>query len=96
MTVNRRKSKSYIGTFDVKSVSDMQQLNDLRQMVTTLNGTLKAATGKTFRLVVKGRKPEVKIVNPRTGRLRSYDTFGDIVGGLANATRLDAYIYERR
>ena len=102
MTISKnRKSDSYIGTFDVQSVSDMQQLSDLRQMVTSLNKMLKNKTGKTFRIVVRGRKPAVKMpvsrgwFTPASRGPVSYSYGGNIVGGLANATRLDAYLYER-
>ncbi len=97
-----RKSDSYIGTFDVGSVTDMQQLADLRSMVRNLNKMLKRKTGKTFRVVVRGRKPAVKMsvgrgyFTPASRGLVSYDFGGNIVGGIANATRLDAYLYERR
>lgn len=97
-----RSSDSYIGTFDVQSVADMQQLADIREMVSSLNRMLKRKTGKTFRVVVRGRKPLVKMhvgrtwCRPGTVNPVSYDFGGNIVGGIANATRLDAYIYERR
>lgn len=102
MNVNDRQSDSYIGTFDVKCTSDMQRLSDLRQMVRYLNCALKNKTGKTFRIIVRGRKPVVKMPTPKaylTAASRgpvSYTRFGNIVGGLSNATRLDAYLYERR
>ena len=101
MGLNGRQSDSYIGTFDVQSAADMQQLSDLRQMVRNLNKTLKVKTGKTFRIVVRGRKPVVKMLptsrypyNRPKGAV-SYNFGGNIVGGLANATKLDAYLYER-
>lgn len=103
MTITKnRQSDSYLGTFDVQSVTDMQQLSDLRQMVTNLNKMLKTKTGKTFRVVVRGRKPAVKMVVPRSfytpasNRAVGYTYGGNIVGGLANATKFDAYLYERR
>lgn len=97
-----RTSDSYVGTFDVNSVSDMQQLADIREMVCNLNRMLKVKTGKTFRVVVRGRRPLVKMnvgrtwLRPASTKPLSYDFGGNIVGGIANATRLDAYIYERR
>lgn len=101
MGLNGRQSDSYIGTFDVQSAADMQQLSDLRQMVRNLNKTLKVKTGKTFRIVVRGRKPAVKMFvgrgyyTPASRGPVGYTYGGNIVGGLANATRLDAYLYER-
>lgn len=102
MPINtNRQSDSYLGTFDVQSVADMQQLSDLRQMVKNLNKMLKNKTGKTFRVVVRGRKPAVKMAvpggycTPASKGPVSYTWGGNIVGGLANATKLDAYLYER-
>lgn len=102
MPINtNRQSDSYIGTFDVQSVTDMQQLSDLRQMVKNLNKMLKTRTGKTFRIVIRGRKPIVKMpvprgyINPASKGPVSYTYGGNIVGGLANASKLDAYLYER-
>ena len=103
MPINtNRQSDSYLGTFDVQSVTDMQQLSDLRQMVKNLNRMLKNKTGKTFRVVVRGRKPAVKMTvpagyyTPASRKPVSYSYGGNIVGGLANATKFDAYLYERR
>jgi hypothetical protein len=48
-----------------------------------------------YRVELKGRKPIKKRINPRTGNEYSYSAFGSIVGGIANASEIDAYIYRR-
>ncbi len=57
---------------------------------------------KKKRVVLRGRKPEVKMEIKRnfwTGETRkgsvSYDWAGNIVGGIKNATKIDVYIYDR-
>ena len=100
-TINNRESDCYLGTFDVSSTKDMEQLSYLRDMVRNMNKMFKRETGKTFRICVRGRKPIVKIklasgyITPASKGPVSFDYSGNIVGGLANATRLDAYIYTR-
>jgi len=103
MEIKKRTSSNYIGTFDVKSVADMQQLEDLRAMVKTINKLVSKSEKSSIkhRIVVRGRKPEVKMptragfVTPPSRGLVSYDWAGNIVGGIKNATILDAYLYRR-
>ena len=112
MIINKRTSQSYLGTFDVGSVADMQQLEDLRGMVKTINKVVSksAKSNIKHRIVVRGRKPVVKMItkagyatppshgvtqwSPSRGPV-SYDWGGNIVGGIKNATILDAYLYRR-
>jgi hypothetical protein len=100
-TINTRQSDSYLGTFDVSSEKDMEQLAYLRDMVRSMNKMLKRETGKTFRICVRGRAPKAKMVAKdgyffvASRKPVSYNFGGNIVGGLANATKLDAYIYTR-
>lgn len=94
------RTKSYIASYDTRSVNDMQMLAEARKLVSGMNRILKAdGYQHQYRLVVRGRKPIQKsvIVNWRTGKtsVTGYDWAGNIVGGLANATKLDAYIYRR-
>lgn len=101
----KRNSDSYIGTFDYGCADDMLRLEDIKDMVKNMNRMLREESyGKyQFRVVIRGRKPvekeEVNIYSYGTGmremRKRSYDYHGNIVGGIANATRVDAYIYRR-
>ena len=100
-TIKARQSDSYIGTFDVSSEKDMEQLSYLRDMVRSMNKMLKRETGKTFRIVLRGRAPKAKVAMINGHFLSSshkpvsYTYIGNIVGGLANATKVDAYIYTR-
>ena len=102
MTKQIRQSDAYLGTFDVSSAKDMEQLSYLRDMVTTLNKMLKGKVTKSFRVVVRGRSPKVKMAvaagyyTAASRKPVSYGFGGNIVGGLANATKFDAYLYERR
>lgn len=90
-----RKSSSYVFTADVNSVSDMEKLEAIKQAVRVVNKT--AYINK--RVVLRGRKPLKKkeVFNFYTDQksVRSYDFGGNIVGGIANATMIDVYIYDR-
>lgn len=88
----KRKSTSYVCTLDVNSVSDMETLQAIRKTVRVSNYRSPAKK----RVVIRGRKPATKMtvcgkVNPV-----SYDWGGNIVGGIANATKYDVYVYDRR
>ena len=93
-----RKSQSFVCTLDVQSVCDMEKLQAIRDAVSILN---KSASFKK-RVVVRGRKPFTKMMDRggffyRASKgLVSYDRGGNIVGGIANASMLDVYIYDRR
>jgi hypothetical protein len=99
--IKKRESDSYLGTFDASSKKDMEQLSYLRSVVSGMNKMLKRETGKTFRICVRGRAPKKKMAAKdgyflsSSCRPVSYDFGGNIVGGIANATYLDAYIYTR-
>ena len=90
-----RKSTSYIFTADINSASDMLQIEELRKAIKSLN----TISDKKKRVVLRGRKPLVKMdkYNPYTGKMStiSYDWAGNIVGGIANATKIDVYVYNR-
>ena len=94
--MTKRTSTSYVCTLDVNSCSDMQLLEVIRKTVKVSN--FRMANKK--RVVVRGRKPVVKAtcVDRWTGKtgMYSYGFGGNIVGGIANATKLDVYIYDRR
>lgn len=94
------RTTNYIASYDPQSVNDMQMLAEARKLVSGMNRLLKADGHKhQYRLVLRGRKPIQKstISNWRTGKttVSGYDWAGNIVGGLANATKYDAYIYRR-
>ena len=94
--MTKRTSTSYLCTLDVNSSFDMQQLELIRHTVKVSNHRM----ANKKRVVIRGRKPAVKaqIVDRWTGKTRvlSYDWAGNIVGGIANATKIDVYIYDRR
>ena len=99
-----RYSNSYVGTFNYECADDMLRLEDLKCMVRNMNRMLREdGRDYQFRVVLRGRKPaEKQVINTMpwgSGMRRmkevSYDYFGNIVGGIANATRVDAYIYRR-
>lgn len=95
----KRYSNAYVFTADINSAADMLKIDELRQTVSIIN-KMGRGIGPSKRVVLRGRKPlEKKVVrNFWTGEesLRSYDWGGNIVGGLANATKYDVYIYDRR
>lgn len=79
-----RTSENYVCTLSTFSVIDMEKLDTIRNSVKCINKN----SNEKHRVVVKGRKA-IKKINGR-----SYNHFGDIVGGLANAKYYDVYIYK--
>lgn len=97
-----RTSTSYVGTFDVRSAEDMIKLENFKKTIKSLNEDLKKARAVNsygspmrYRVALKGRRPFQKEINLRTGRPISYTWAGDVVGGLANASQYDVYLYRR-
>ena len=96
--MTKRTSTSYVCTLDVNSCADMQLLEVIRKTVKVSN--FRMANKK--RVVVRGRKPSVKMqsaggyIHRGSKGPVAYDWAGNIVGGIANATKLDVYIYDRR
>lgn len=100
----KRESNAYIGTFNYGCADDMLSLENIKDMVRNMNRMLREdGRDYQFRVCLRGRRPvEKKVINTMpwgTGLRReaevSYDYFGNIVGGLANASAVDAYIYRR-
>lgn len=93
-----RKSQSYICTLDVQSVGDMEKLQVIKDTVFVLNKSV----GVKKRVVLRGRKPIVKMMDKGGYFYKGsknpvgFDRGGNIVGGIANASMLDVYIYDRR
>lgn len=83
----KNRSDAYIGTFSYECADDMLSLANLRDMVSNMNRMLRedGRNEYQFRVCLRGRRP----VNS------NYDYFGNIVGGLAKASEVDAYIYRR-
>lgn len=94
--MTKRTSTSYVTTLDVNSSTDMEMLNTIKKAVSVFN----FRNPNKKRVVIRGRKPIAKqtIFLRWQNRMstRSYDWAGNIVGGIANATKLDVYIYDRR
>jgi|TARA_B110000908_G_C10168286_1_gene409524 hypothetical protein len=90
------RSNAYITTLDPTSTDDMTVLSRIRAHVTAAN----KRSLKQQRVCVRGRKPITKktITNFWTGHTSTvgFDHGGNVVGGLANASSLDVYIYARR
>ena len=99
MMKNDRESTSYIGTFHVGNPDDAVELDMVKSMVKWFN----KSTHKKHkvRLCLRGRKPKTKMNYPGGYFLAkskgpvSYNPSGNIMGGIKNATVLDAYIYRR-
>lgn len=93
-----RKSQSFVCTLDAQSAFDMEKLQVIKDTVSVLNKQI----GVKKRVVLRGRKPLTKMMDKggffykASKGLVSYDRGGNIVGGLANASMLDVYIYDRR
>ena len=87
-----RYGSSFIGTFYFDDADDMNQLENVRKMVSNMNKDLKVA-GKDYKFYVKcqGRGPRTKpsILDGRG--FRGYDQSLP----LRHATHMDVYIYER-
>ena len=83
-----RTSSNYVMTIDTNSVDDFFKLEAVKETVKIINSTLKDSE-RSKRVVLRGRKPRSKING------KSYDWGGNIVGGIANATMIDVYVYNR-
>lgn len=92
-----RTSKSFVCRLDVQSATDMEKLQVIKSSV----GAMNQHVSRKLRVVVRGRKPFVKMKtaggwfhSESTGPV-AYDVFGNIVGGIANASMIDVYLYKR-
>ena len=103
MVNNNRKSTSFIGRFDFKSMGDMAELDMVKNMVRTFNNFNKERDDDyRWRVCLRGRKPFKKMKVPRgyftpasVGEV-SFNNHGNIVGGIRNASCVDVYIYRRK
>jgi hypothetical protein len=100
VNVEKRVSEQYVGSVYPECAADMLELEELKAAVKVMNTDLKNIGAKCdwghpirYRVNVKGREAIQKEINLRTGNCVSYNSFGDIVGGIANAKRLDVYIH---
>ncbi len=101
-----RSSKDYLGSIYAADAAGMLQLEDLRRMVKNLNTDLRKfgaidtkGNAIQFRVRVCGREPieTGTATHWLLGKAdnRSYDFGGNVIGGIANAKRLDVYLYRR-
>lgn len=85
--LNKRTSTAYQGT-----TTDYKNDPDVKQLKAMVKGT-------GFRVEIRGRKPKMKqtVRNYWTGQVskRGYNFGGNVVGGLANATEFDVYVYHK-
>lgn len=91
-----RYSENYIMTIDPEWASDVAALEQIRENVREFNKEAK----RKQRVVLRGRKPILKKIRTCVScgcghSAVSYDYFGNVVGGLKNAQRIDVYIYYR-
>lgn len=103
--MKNRVSESFIGTFKTLDKNFDGDILSLRLRVKGMNADEKeAGSDLRYRLVLRGRRPFKKMILDRASTWGwipvsrnpvSYDYFGNIVGGLENASEVDAYIYER-
>jgi hypothetical protein len=102
VNMNKRGSNCYLGSVYTACAGDMLQIQDVRSIVKKMNSYLRDANAKDrygrplqYRVSLKGRDPIEKVINKRTGKPNGYNWAGDIVGGMANAGRIDVYIHQR-
>lgn len=110
MQVKPNRTRCYVCTLDVNSTVDMEILTAIRKSISASNAhapRVYTKYGSSYiakkRVTIKGRKAIQKhLVNvggfygkPNL-RWRSHTRFGDIVGGIANASELDVYIHDDR
>jgi hypothetical protein len=110
MDIKTGRTDAYVCSLDPMSVNDMFVLETIRATIKASNKNaprVYTKYGSSYiarkRVTVKGRKPRYKQwVNfarwggPADMRCRAHNYFGDIVGGIANATEYDIYIHEDR
>lgn len=94
--MRNRTSGNFVMTIDPLSAADMEKLQAVKLAIKAVNTYNK----NKKRVVLRGRKPITKkiIHNFWTGSAgyRGYDWAGNVIGGLANASKMDVYIYDKR
>ena len=99
----RYNGDAFVGTFDRESKDDMDQLRMVKEMVSRFNQwSRQSGSDYRWRVVLRGRKPykKMKVKHPYYSWANSkgevsYDTWGNVVGGIENARILKAFIYRR-
>ena len=99
-----RLSESYIATLKTLDKNFDEDLKIIKERVKKMNLDEKeVGSDLRYRVCLRGRRPFKKMImnHPHYEWMNSpnpvsYDYFGNIVGGLENASEVDVYIYERR
>jgi hypothetical protein len=99
-----RLSESYIATLKTLDKNFDEDLKIIKERVKKMNLDEKeVGSDLRYRVCLRGRRPFKKmIINDHyyewmnSPNPVSYDYFGNIVGGLENASEVDVYVYERR
>ena len=106
MIIKNRENNSYLGTFVSAEKSDTDKVAEIIRTVTLMNkqnawGYNKNGTPIKKRICKRGRKAITKMVAPR-GHFTpgskgpvTYDSFGNLMGGINNAAEFDVYLYDR-
>ena len=99
-----RYSENYIATLKTLDKNFDEDLKIIKERVKKMNLDEKEAGSELrYRVCLRGRRPFKKMVAPKpfwnflphSPNPVSYDYFGNIVGGLENASEVDVYVYER-
>mgnify|MGYP000687011278 FL=1 len=99
-----RLSESYIATLKTLDKNFDEDLKIIKERVKKMNLDEKeAGSDLRYRVCLRGRRPFKKMIAPKpfwdflphSPNPVSYDYFGNIVGGLENASEVDVYVYER-
>ena len=100
--MKNRVSENFVITLKTLDKNFDVDIQSLRHRVKRINLVEKEAGSNTrYRLTLRGRRPFKKMISKphwifgASPNPVSYDYFGNIVGGLENASEVDAYIYKR-
>lgn len=101
------RTRSYVGTFSTSDQGDQTRLQQLIESVSLLNktdgfGYYPSGEKIQMRVCKRGRKAITKMIAEPTyygyGGSKgpvNYNYFGNIVGGIKNASEVDVYLYHR-
>jgi hypothetical protein len=106
MIIKDRGNNSYLGTFVSAEKSDTDRVHEIIRTVTLMNkqnawGYRKNGVPIQKRICKRGRKAITKMMAPKgyfTAGSKgpvTYDSFGNLMGGINNAAEFDVYLYDR-
>lgn len=100
-----RYSESYIATLKTLDKNFDEDLKIIKERVKKMNADEKeVGSDLRYRVCLRGRRPFKKMILDRASTWPwipvsenpvSYDYFGNIVGGIENASEVDVYVYRR-